>query len=312
MVESINSPRVFISYSWEEGNKSWVKSLADRLIEDGIDVDIDQYDLTLGDRLPEFMEQEITNADYVLIICTPSYKEKADNRKSGVGYEGHIISGELLENHNEKKFIPIIKEGKPAVCFPVFLTGKYGIDLSDKEINEQNYQDLLTTLYGVHKKPALGKPPKSIQVNDFVKEGRQDDEFHPIKILGVIADEVTKPRMDGTRGSALYRVPFRLSEKPDRYWVQQFVQHWNYPPQFTTMHRPGIASVIGDKIILDGTTIDEVKSIHRDTLKLCVDATNSDATQEFQRIKKVRLAEKQRIKEHEEHVRKLSEEIDFD
>lgn len=56
---------------------------------------IDQYDLSLGDRLPQFMEQQISDSDYVLIICTPEYK-KANNRTSGVGYEGHIISAELL------------------------------------------------------------------------------------------------------------------------------------------------------------------------------------------------------------------------
>ncbi|WP_304263614.1 toll/interleukin-1 receptor domain-containing protein [Kallipyga massiliensis] len=305
-------PKVFISYSWEEKTKEWVKSLADRLIGDGIDVDIDQYDLMLGDRLPDFMEQKIINADYVLIICTPSYKEKADTRRRGVGYEGHIISGELLEKHNETKFIPVLKEGNPAVSYPVFLKGKYGIDLTDQEFNEQNYKDLLTTLYGVYKKPALGKQPKFIHKNNFVEDDGKDGEFHPIKILGVIVDEVSKPRMDGTRGSALYRVPFRLSEKPNRYWAQQFVQHWNYPPQFTTMHRPGIASVIEDKIILDGTTIDEVKNFHRDTLKLCVNATNVEAEHEFQRAKCVKLTKEKRLKEHEEHVQKISEEIDFD
>ena len=102
-------PKVFISYSWEdEAHKQWVKSLTDRLIENGIDATLDQYDLTLGERLPVFMEQSITTADYVLIICTPTYKEKADNRKGGVGYEGHIISGELFAKGNERKFIPVI------------------------------------------------------------------------------------------------------------------------------------------------------------------------------------------------------------
>lgn len=53
-------PKVFISYSWEdEAHKEWVKSLADRLLSDGIEATVDQYDLTLGDRLPHFMEQSI-------------------------------------------------------------------------------------------------------------------------------------------------------------------------------------------------------------------------------------------------------------
>ncbi len=37
------------------------------------------------------MERSITGSDYVLIVCTPTYKQKADARVGGVGYEGHII-----------------------------------------------------------------------------------------------------------------------------------------------------------------------------------------------------------------------------
>ena len=36
------------------------------------------------------------------------------------------------------------------------------------------------------------------------------------------------------------------------------------------MHRPGIASVEGDEILLNGTTIEEVRDYHRKTLNLCI------------------------------------------
>ena len=90
----MQSPRVFISYAWEDDIKVWVRMLADRLISDGIDAYIDQYDLNLGDRLPKFMEEQIISADYVLIICTPEYKNKTNARIGGAGYEGHIISAD--------------------------------------------------------------------------------------------------------------------------------------------------------------------------------------------------------------------------
>lgn len=48
------NPKVFISYSWEnKENKEWARELADKLLENGIDAYIDQYDLSLGDRLPQ-------------------------------------------------------------------------------------------------------------------------------------------------------------------------------------------------------------------------------------------------------------------
>ena len=64
-----------------------VKKLADRLLSEGIDVLIDQYDLKPGDRLTSFMEKAINKCDRTLIICTPQYKNKADERIAGVGYE---------------------------------------------------------------------------------------------------------------------------------------------------------------------------------------------------------------------------------
>jgi hypothetical protein len=46
------------------------------------------------------------------------------------------------------------------------------------------------------------------------------------------------------------------------------------PPQFSSMHRPGIARVIGNAIVLDGTTLEGVEKYHRDTLRLCVNEAN--------------------------------------
>jgi len=40
------------------------------------------------------------------------------------------------------------------------------------------------------------------------------------------------------------------------------------------MHRPGIASVEGDKVVLNGTTIEEVERYHKKTLKIAVDMAN--------------------------------------
>lgn len=50
-------PRVFISYSWEDSeHRNWVRYLADQLIADGVDTTIDQYDLSLGDRLSQLIK----------------------------------------------------------------------------------------------------------------------------------------------------------------------------------------------------------------------------------------------------------------
>lgn len=88
----------------------------------------------------------------------------------------------------------------------------------------------------------------------------------PIKIVRLITKEVSTPRLDGTPNSALYRIPFELSAAPPAGWATAFVEAWNHPQSFTSRHRPGIASVLGRKIVLDGTTVEEVESHHKETL----------------------------------------------
>ena len=244
---------------------------------------VDQYDVSSGDRLPQFMEQSITAADFVLIICTPLYKQKADRRMGGAGYEGHIISDELFQKHNERKFIPVIRKGDHLTAMPTFCAGKFAIDLSD-----------------------VGKKPAS--VGNFYRSG---DENSPIRIVKIIEDGITTPRMDGTRGSALYAIPFQLSRTPSSEWIKFFLEEWEEPPRFTSMHRPGIASVIGNRIILDGTTIDEVKEFHRDTLKLCVNEANKRELRYIALKQQERERKAQQKAEHMNHVSSVIDEIEF-
>ena len=303
-------PKVFISYSWEEdAHQQWVREFADRLLADGIDATIDQYDASLGDRLPHFMEQSITTADYVLIICTPLYKKKADNRKGGGGYEGHIITEELYSKGNERKFIPVVRKGSFDAAMPAFLAGKLGIDLTNPIHFENNYKDLITTIYGVKKKPEIGRVPSYVAQSAPRLSPSSPDE--PIHILGIITDEVTVPRMDGTRGCALYKIPFRLSKRPSSLWVNIFLSTWNSPPRFTTMHRPGIASVYGDKIILDGTTIEEVRDYHRETLVLCVNIANEKEQSIIAEDRRKRELEENRKNQHYTNVASIADDIKF-
>lgn len=302
-------PKVFISYSWEDdAHKEWVRSLADSLLANGIDATLDQYDLSLGDRLPQFMEQSIAASDYVLIICTPTYKTKSDKRSGGVGYEGHIISGELLTTGNERKFIPVIRKGTVQTAIPNCLSGKLGIDLSSEQYYEMNFNDLITTLQGKKKKPPINKASYR---GEAIPALKQIDQTEPIHILGIITDQVTVPKMDGTRGSALYKIPFRLSRTPSTLWKELFVRVWNSPPRFTTMHRPGIASVYGDQIILDGTTIEEVRDYHRETLLLCVRIANDEESRILREEQLRKELEESQKNKHFSNVRNVAEDLKF-
>ena len=93
-----------------------------------------------------------------------------------------------------------------------------------------------------------------------------------------LENEVTVPKKDGTRGSALYAVPYRLSGRPDSTWVKLLEVHWHSPSSFTSMHRPNILRVSGDRVVLNGTTLEEVEQYHLKTLKLAIASANRDYT----------------------------------
>ena len=108
----MTTPTAFITYSWDdEDHKAWVKGLAERLRAEGVDVLLDIWEVAPGGQVPEFMERGVADSDFVLVICTPGYRERSDERRGGVGYEGHIITSEMAARGNHEKFIPILRRG---------------------------------------------------------------------------------------------------------------------------------------------------------------------------------------------------------
>ena len=305
-------PTSFISYSWEDKeHKKWVKALASKLRTDGVDVKLDQWEVIPGDQLPNFMEKSIREIDYVLIICTPKYKMKSDNREGGVGYEGDIITGEVFQNQNHRKFIPILRKGKWIESAPSWLSGKYHIDLRNESDFESNYQDLITTILNIREAaPPLGHY-KSPKMNPTIPKKDENNNEAEIRIKGVLIDEVGEPLNDGTPGSALYKVPFELNRRPDNLWSELFKQNWDRPPSWSTRHRQGIGYVIGNKIILDGTTIEEVKEVHKETLKLVVENVNKTYAEIMQKERLRKEREDQERNQHRNNIRNIADDLEF-
>lgn len=149
-------PKAFISYAWEPKRKKWVKTFATKLRKDAIDCILDQWELLPGDQIPKFMANSVKNSDYVLIICTPKYKEKSDRGLGGVGYEGDIMTAEVLNTGNNRKFIPILREGDWHDSSPTWLSGKLYVDLR-KGFKTPAYRNLVLTIHGQQESaPPLG------------------------------------------------------------------------------------------------------------------------------------------------------------
>ncbi|MDQ7008519.1 MAG: toll/interleukin-1 receptor domain-containing protein [Acidobacteriota bacterium] len=309
----------FISYSWDsDEHRDWVLALATRLRSDGVETVLDQWHLVPGDQLPAFMEKAVRESDYVLIVCTPRYKERSERRVGGVGYEGDIITGEVLTTGNQRKFIPLLRLGEWGQSAPSWLAGKYHVDLRGHPYGEARYQDLITTLLGTRPQapptgPAVGRPTPSAARGGGVaaQSSSEPQTFEPIRIARVIVDKVGAPRNDGTRGSALYAVPFRFSRRPPSDWAQLFLEAWDRPPRFTSMHRPGIARIYGDKVVLGGTTVDEVERYHRETLILAAEEANKAYVELQTRRRAEEERERARADAHKKSVEGAAKRLKF-
>ncbi|OMF45419.1 SEFIR domain-containing protein [Paenibacillus amylolyticus] len=161
--QTVEDKKVFISYSWTtQAHEEWVLNLATRLVENGVDVVFDKWDLKEGQDTNFFMEGML-KADKVLIICDSGYATKANDRRAGVGIETQIITPNVYGDVDQQKFIPIVAErndeGKHFI--PTYIESRFYIDLSSFDNFEVNYEKLLRNIYQrpMHIKPSRGKAP---------------------------------------------------------------------------------------------------------------------------------------------------------
>lgn len=173
---TITPPRVFVSYSHDSAShKAWVLEFATTLRNRGVDAILDQWDLKPGDDLPEFMEQNLSNADFAIMICTKRYVEKANAGEGGVGYEKMIMTSASLTKISDSKVIPIVREkGDPLT--PTFLITKLYIDFTDDRDIEFSLDQLLRTILNspLYEKPEIGSDPfrpRELNVPDRVSDG---------------------------------------------------------------------------------------------------------------------------------------------
>lgn len=208
---------VFISYSWDsQCYKDWVLDFCNEMQRNGINVILDQKDMQPGDYLTEFMENSIINSDYVLILCTPKYKIKADKREGGVGYEESIITSEVFLKKNHRKYITILVLGSWETSIPTWATGKFGIDFSNENSINSEFNKLVKTIqdssFSIQDKDFAsniityktfydeytedsnkiiyydmnGNPKHSLDcLNAKNEESKEDDELEPLEKLNI-------------------------------------------------------------------------------------------------------------------------------
>ena len=146
-------PKVFISYSYDSPeHRRWVLKLGTQLHHNGVDVILDQWDLSPGQNWPRFIEDSVRDSDRVLVICTDSYVSKANAGEGGVGYEWQIVT-------KTEKVIPIIREASAKEKMPRYLGERVYIDFTNENRFDEKFAELLHELrqVSVVPKPSFGK-----------------------------------------------------------------------------------------------------------------------------------------------------------
>ena len=119
-------PTVFISYSHDsQEHADRVLELSDHLRADGIDCILDQYQDSPPEGFPRWMDRHIRDADFVLMICTPTYYrrvmgEEEPGKGHGVVFESTLIYQYIYnEGTSNTRFIPVLLERGDASAIPV-------------------------------------------------------------------------------------------------------------------------------------------------------------------------------------------------
>jgi TIR domain len=193
----METPIVFISYSWDsEPHKEWVLNLANQLRKNGVDVILDQYDLSAGMELTHFLEKGVS-ADKILVIMTPNYKIKADKRTGGVGYEYSMLSEEYFEGEpNKAKILPILRSGDKKSSCPTFMRSIVYHEMIDDGLFDTNLFKTIKLILGkpLVEKPPLGQLPnfdgnKIPDLEKTIKEFQDEEKFQREKKSFLLSTE---------------------------------------------------------------------------------------------------------------------------
>lgn len=145
----MSGPSVFISYSHDSPeHENRVLAFSNQLRAEGIDANIDQYETAPSEGWQLWMEKQIRDSQFVLLVCTETYlrrvmKEEEKGKGLGVIWESTIAIQHLYNSGvlNEK-FIPIVFYREDTKNIPVPLQSTTYYDLS----SERGYDDLYRRL----------------------------------------------------------------------------------------------------------------------------------------------------------------------
>jgi hypothetical protein len=173
-----NPIRVFISYTQEsQEHNDLAVGIANRLRKIGFQSDIDQYHY--NEKWPLWMEKSIQESDFVLVICTETYRNRWDaNEEEGKGlgaqWEGNLVRNELYQSpRRNDKFIPVVFDETYRKFIPIPLADVTRIDIGTKLEYFEKLQKRLLGQAPVQMPPIGTSHASIVEANKFPNQNEK-------------------------------------------------------------------------------------------------------------------------------------------
>jgi hypothetical protein len=162
-------PRVFVSYAHDtEHHKTHVLQLCHLLRRHGIDAHLDSYDSNERQDWYAWYLDQVTQADFVLVVASPSYRAAGDGHAPASSNRGVQSEAAHLRDllHADRptwtrKLLPVVLPGGSLEEIPLFLQPYCASRYVITELTAPGVEDLLRTITAqpAYPPPALGDIP---------------------------------------------------------------------------------------------------------------------------------------------------------
>ncbi len=165
------APSCFISYAWGEyEQEQWVVRLANDLANAGLDVILDRWEnAEIGANIARFVSR-IKEADEVIVVGTPDYKQKCLNPYGAVvAAELDLIHQRLLGTEEQKRTVrPVLLKGDDEDSFPPLMVRRVYADFRRDEHYFTTLFDMIVTLFALpFRSPAVSELRESLRGGNY-------------------------------------------------------------------------------------------------------------------------------------------------
>ncbi|MDD5432976.1 MAG: toll/interleukin-1 receptor domain-containing protein [Candidatus Omnitrophica bacterium] len=178
------NPKAFICHASEDKER-FVLGFAEKLLGEGVDAWVDKWEMQLGDSLVhKIFEEGIKQCDTFIIILS-----KFSVNKPWVKEE---LDSAVVKRIEEKmRLIPVTIDKD--IEIPQSIRHLLRKPINDLSNYEEEFKDIVKSIYGVTEKPPLGEEPNFTKVEDISGFAKIDSVI--LKIVGEIVYEADERRL---------------------------------------------------------------------------------------------------------------------